>query len=248
DYGTHWVEARRGAPQRDPAYVQVGVQAAGGPRVTGVYQPRGRFITFEGGEGAGKSTQVRSVAIFLERKGIDFVLTREPGGTSGAEAIRELLVTGSPARWDSTVEALLNTASRRDHVERVIRPALEKGRWILCDRFLDSTMVYQGYAGGIQIADLERLTAFAIGTLKPDITFILDIPVAEGLARTKRRRGHENRFENREDAFHEAVRIGFQKIAQRASQRCVLLDATQPEETVTHRITSIIQEKILIDV
>jgi len=216
--------------------------------VTGVHQPGGRLITFEGGEGVGKSTQVRSLATFLERKGIDFVLTREPGGTSGAEAIRELLVTGSPERWDSTVEALLNTASRRDHVQRVIRPALEKGIWILCDRFLDSTMVYQGYAGGIQIADLERLTAFAIGTLKPDMTFILDLPVAEGLARAGCRHGNENRFENREDRFHEAVRIGFQKIAQRAPQRCILLDATQPKETVARRITSIIQEKFLTDV
>jgi len=216
--------------------------------VTGASRPDGRFITFEGGEGAGKSTQIKLLAAFLEGEGVDAVLTREPGGTPGAEAIRDLLVTGNPDRWDATVEALLNTAARRDHVERVIRPALARGTWVLCDRFFDSTLVYQGHAGGLSVADLERLTVFAIGDLRPDLTVVMDVPVAEGLARAGRRAGDENRFESREKAFHEAVRGGFVDVARNNPDRCIVVDATQTKETVTGHITSIVQARFLADV
>ncbi|MCY4395739.1 MAG: dTMP kinase [Rhodospirillaceae bacterium] len=211
----------------------------------------GRFITVEGGEGAGKSTQVRRLAAWLNGQGVEAVTTREPGGTPGAEAIRALLVTGEPDRWDATTEALLMTAARRDHAVNVIQPALARGAWVLCDRFADSTLAYQGYAGGLPPDGLTALTRFAVGNLAPDLTVVLDLPAAEGLKRAGARAGDrqaaESRFEERTLRFHEAVRDGFLDIARREPARCIVVDATAPVDSVARRIAAAVGERLLTD-
>lgn len=194
---------------------------------------RGRFITLEGGEGAGKSTQARALAQLLRARGKGVVETREPGGTPGAEEIRALLVNGEPGRWDAWSEALLVFAARRDHVERVIRPALARGDWVVCDRFLDSTVAYQGYARGLGAGAIEALHALVIGRLRPDLTLVFDLDPATGLARAAARRGGEGRFEAQDLAFHQRLRDGFQAIARAEPGRCALIDAGQPLEAVT---------------
>lgn len=194
---------------------------------------RGRFITLEGGEGAGKSTQARALAQLLRARGKGVVETREPGGTPGAEEIRALLVNGAPGRWDAWSEALLVFAARRDHVERVIRPALARGDWVVCDRFLDSTVAYQGYARGLGAGAIEALHALVIGRLRPDLTLVFDLDPATGLARAAARRGGEGRFEAQDLAFHQRLRDGFQAIARAEPGRCALIDAGQPLEAVT---------------
>ena len=231
--------------------------------MTGRHGAAGRFITFEGGEGTGKSTQIRLLDAFLGRRGLETVTTREPGGTPGAEAIRALLVTGDPDRWDAATEALLMTAARRDHAEKVIRPALQRGAWVLCDRFADSTMAYQGYAGGMPRDGLEALVRFALGTLVPDLTIILDLPADEGLKRAQTRLvarsgarsgtrpearpGAETRFEDRALAFHEAVRDAFLDIARREPDRCVVIDAAGPVDDVSGKIIAAVEERLLSD-
>ena len=223
--------------------------------MTGRHGAAGRFITFEGGEGTGKSTQIRLLDAFLGRRGLETVTTREPGGTPGAEAIRALLVTGDPDRWDAATEALLMTAARRDHAEKVIRPALQRGAWVLCDRFADSTMAYQGYAGGMPRDGLEALYRFALGTLVPDLTIILDLPADEGLkraqtrlvARSGARPEAESRFENRALAFHEAVRDAFLDIARREPDRCAVIDAAGPVDDVSGKIAAAVEERLLSD-
>ena len=187
---------------------------------------RGRFITFEGGEGAGKSTQVALLARALEAAGQAVVVTREPGGAPGAEEIRKLIVEGAPERWDGLTEALLLNAARRQHVVRTIEPALAAGIWVACDRFADSTLAYQGYGHGIDRAALDALRRLAVGPLVPDLTLILDLPVAVGLARARARPGREQRFEAMDTAFHERLRQGFLAIAAAEPQRCIVLDAT----------------------
>ncbi len=174
---------------------------------------RGRFITIEGGEGGGKSTQIKRLARALETAGLAIVTTREPGGAPGAEQIRALLVQGAPDRWDPMTEVLLFAAARREHVARTIEPALTVGRWVISDRFADSTMAYQGYGRGIDRAALEALRRLAVGTLVPDLTLILDLPVETGLARARARAGAEQRFEAMDIAFHERLRQGFLAIA-----------------------------------
>ncbi|MBB4630548.1 dTMP kinase [Sphingosinicella soli] len=169
----------------------------------------GQFISFEGGEGGGKSTQLRRLAARLSAHGIDVVTTREPGGTPGAEDIRSLLVEGEPGRWDGRVEALLVNAARADHVARRIRPALADGKWVLCDRYVHSTLAYQGAARGLDDAALRQLHAFATGDLWPDLTIVLDVDPALGLARAAGRAGGEARFEGEPPAFHKAVRDRF---------------------------------------
>ena len=223
--------------------------------MTGRHGAAGRFITFEGGEGTGKSTQIRLLDAFLGRRGLETATTREPGGTPGAEAIRALLVAGDPDRWDAATEALLMTAARRDHAEKVIRPALQRGAWVLCDRFADSTMAYQGYAGGMPRDGLEALYRFALGTLVPDLTIILDLPADEGLkrarvrlgARPETRLGAETRFEDRALAFHEAVRDAFLDIARREPDRCVVIDAAGPVDGVAGKIAAAVEERLLPD-
>jgi len=167
---------------------------------------RGRFITLEGGEGAGKSTQIKRLTARLAARGIEAVATREPGGTPGAEAIRSLLVTGDVARWDAVTETLLHYAARREHVEKTVRPALARGAWVISDRFADSTMAYQGHAGAVGAARVAALHKLVLGDFQPDLTLILDLPVQVGLARAKARAGIEDRYERMGLAFHEALR------------------------------------------
>lgn len=193
---------------------------------------RGLFISFEGGEGGGKSTQIRRLAERLKPRGREVVLTREPGGSPGAEIIRDILVNGPADRWSPITETLLMYASRRDHLERVIRPALARGAVVLCDRFADSTRAYQGAAGGSPpelIAALE--TSVLEGTL-PNLTLILDLTVEEGLKRAYGRGGGEARFESKGEAFHSRLRDAYLEIARCEPGRCVVIDAAQPEEAV----------------
>src|SRR5579872_1063912 len=174
---------------------------------------RGRFVTFEGGEGGGKSTQAKLLARALEAAGHAVVLTREPGGAPGAEEIRKLIVEGAPERWDAVTEALLISAARREHVVRTIEPALATGHWVVCDRFADSTQAYQGEGRGLDRAMLDGLRQLAIGALAPDLTLILDLPASLGLERARQRSGGAQRFEAMDLAFHERLRRGFLAIA-----------------------------------
>lgn len=193
----------------------------------------GRFITFEGGEGAGKSTQIRLLAQVLESRGLPVLITREPGGSPGAEAIRELLVTGETGRWDGMTEALLHYAARRDHLRCTILPALAAGTWVLCDRFNDSTLAYQGFGHGADRAALNALYRMVAGDLRPDLTFIFDLPVDQGLGRAAVRNGDggEDRYERMDRNFHERLRQGFLSIAATEPDRCAVIDAAPgPEE------------------
>lgn len=193
---------------------------------------RGRFITFEGGEGAGKSTTIRFLAATLEQKGVPVLVTREPGGSPGAEAVRGLLVTGDPGRWDGLTEALLHYAARRDHLVRTVIPALEAGTWVLSDRFNDSTVAYQGYGHGVALDDLQQLYRMVAGGLTPDLTLILDIPVEQGLARAGRRGDTDTRYERMGAGFHERLRAGFHAIAAAEPGRCAVVDAGAAIEAV----------------
>jgi dTMP kinase len=208
----------------------------------------GRFITLEGGEGAGKSTQQRRLADWLRRGGREVVETREPGGSPGAEEIRTLLVTGTAGRWDAVTEALLHFAGRRDHLRQTIEPALARGSWVVCDRFADSTMAYQGYGHGLGRAPVEALYALVVGSLKSDLTLVLDLPVAEGLARARRRNGggtqQEDRYEQMDLAFHERLREGFHDIVAREPERCILIDARGDEDAVAVRIRAAVIERL----
>ena len=196
-----------------------------------------RFITLEGGEGAGKSTQARALAAALAVRGVDAVVTREPGGSEGAEAIRALLLGGGVDRWSARSEALLFAAARADHVERLIRPALRAGRWVICDRFLDSTRAYQGAGQGVEDAAVLALHAFGSQGLLPDRTFVLDVPSTEGTARATRRDGvAADRFAARDPAFHQAVARGFRTIAEREPERVRVIDARGTPELVTARL------------
>ena len=207
---------------------------------------RGRFITFEGGEGAGKSTQVARLADYVRKHGIDVVTTREPGGSPGAEAIRALLVTGDRGRWDPKTETLLHFAARAEHVARTIRPAIEAGRWVICDRFVDSTVAYQGFGQGVDRAFIETLTQFVLGDLRPDLTLLLDLPVEVGLARAASRHGNdENRYETMDSAFHERLRRGFREMATAEAARFAVIDADADVDTVQRRIESEVESRLL---
>jgi dTMP kinase len=197
---------------------------------------QGLFITFEGGEGAGKSTQVRRLAERLAAGGREVVVTREPGGTPGAEAIRALLVTGAAERWSALSECLMMNAARRDHVERLIAPALARGAIVLCDRFADSTRAYQGAAGGVPQALVSAIETAVAGDCRPDVTFVLDLAVEAGLARAARRGGGERRFEAKGLAFHAAIRAAFLAIAADEPDRCAVIDAGLPEAAVADAV------------
>ena len=205
---------------------------------------RGRFITFEGGEGAGKSTQLRLLADRLRETGLNVLTTREPGGSDGAEEIRALLVSGATDRWDAVTEALLHTAARRDHLRAVVWPALAAGTWVLCDRFVDSTFAYQGYGHGMDRNILSGLTRLAIGDFAPDLTLVLDIPVEEGLRRAGAREGGEDRYERMGRDFHQRLRAGFTAIARDNPDRCALLDASGTTKTVEAAIWAIVAERL----
>ncbi len=195
----------------------------------------GRLITLEGGEGSGKSTQCKRLATFLSANGLDVLTTREPGGTEGAEDVRTLLVEGAAGRWDAWSEALLVNAARRDHVVRIIAPALAAGRWVLCDRFIHSTLAYQGRLGGIGEEAVIALHRLALGRLWPDLTLIFDLPAEAGLARAAARGGGA-RFEARGLAFHQALGQAFRDIAAAEPGACRVIDATGSEDAVADRV------------
>ena len=206
---------------------------------------RGRFITFEGGEGGGKSTQVKNLAARLRAAGEDVLETREPGGSPGAEEIRGLLVNGAPERWDAVSELLLHFAARRAHLRETVVPALADGRWVLCDRFADSTMAYQGYGHGLGREPVLALYDLVVGGRRPDVTVILDLPVDEGLTRAAARSGGGDRYERMDRAFHERLRGGFLDIAKREPERCVLVDATQPIDAVASAVWDSVSDRLL---
>lgn len=205
---------------------------------------RGRFITLEGGEGAGKSTQARRLSEALRAKGHEVVLTREPGGSSGAEALRDLLVNGAGDRWSPTAEALLMFAARSDHLDRLIRPALARGAWVVCDRFADSSRAYQGFAGGVDTGFIEALDQTVVGDDQPDLTLVFDLPVETGLSRAAARGGDEARFEGKDAAFHTRLRQGFLEIARAHPQRCVVIDADGGPDAVFERVWSAVRERL----
>ena len=212
---------------------------------------RGRFITFEGGEGAGKSTQARRLAARLKAAGIEVVATREPGGSPGAEAIRALVLTGAAERWSPVTETLLMYAARRDHIERTILPALERGAWVVCDRFADSTRAYQGAAGGVAPELIAALEDHVLAEVRPDLTLVFDLPVEVGLARAEahaKASGHaETRFESKGAAFHERLRAAFRQIAAIEPDRCVLVDAAGAIGEVETAIWAAVSSRLRAD-
>jgi len=201
----------------------------------------GRFITFEGGEGTGKSSHARDLAETLRAKSRRVLLTREPGGSPGAEDIRALLVIGAVGRWSATAETLLNYAARESHLRETIRPALTRGDLVICDRFMDSTRVYQGFAGGCDMALIESLEQKIVGETRPDLTLILDVDPELGLARAKKRADGEDRFEKKGLAFHRKLREGFLAIAARDPKRCRIVDSSRPYEEVAQEIWRLVQ-------
>jgi dTMP kinase len=207
---------------------------------------RGRFITFEGGEGAGKSTQLKRLAERLRSHGLDVVATREPGGSPGAEAIRELVLNGAADRWSPATETLLMYAARRDHIERVIAPALARGAWVVCDRFADSTRAYQGAGGGADPAFIAALEQHVLGEVRPDLTLILDLPPETGLERAQAR-GGEMRFESKGLAFHAKLRDGFLAIARAEPDRCRLIDAAGSMDAVADAIWTAVAARLALD-
>lgn len=207
----------------------------------------GRFITLEGGEGAGKSTQLRRLVERLAERGIRALATREPGGSPRAEDIRSLILSGEAARFGPVAEALLFSAARADHLAATIRPALARGDWVICDRFANSTRAYQGAAGGLDPRVVKALERIVVGDTKPDLTLILDLPPEQGLARASARRGQDSvdRFESEALAFHQTLRQAFLAIAKAEPERCVVIDATGPEETVANMIWDAVQARLL---
>lgn len=196
----------------------------------------GKFITLEGGEGSGKSTQVAALATALRGDGREVIETREPGGSPGAEAIRELLIHGESDRWDAMSETLLHFAARRDHLRTTVWPALERGVWVISDRFADSTMAYQGYGQGLDRETIREIYRLTIGDFRPDLTFILDLPAEIGLERAAARKAGGDRYEGMGLEFHERLRQGFLAIAEAEPERCLVIDAAADAETVTERL------------
>lgn len=196
----------------------------------------GRFITFEGGEGTGKTTQIRRLAEHLQSIGIDVVTTREPGGTPEAEAIRDLLLTSDNIAWDGAEEVMLVFAARHAHIRSLIAPALARGAWVICDRFTDSTRAYQGHGKGVDGATIDALAAIAQGGLWPDRTLMFDMPVDDALARARGRAEQANRYDLLDAGFHEKVRAGFHAIAQAEPHRVRLIDAAPPAEQVAEAV------------
>ncbi|MCA1399379.1 MULTISPECIES: dTMP kinase [Bradyrhizobium] len=207
---------------------------------------RGRFITFEGGEGSGKSTQIRKLAERLDAAKLRAIVTREPGGSPGAEIIRHLVLSGMGKLLGPEAETLLFAAARDDHVRTVILPALNQGIWVLCDRFFDSTRAYQGQLGQVSPELVNAMQRVTIGDLKPDLTFILDVPVEVGLQRAAARRGDAtaDRFEAEGIKFHQDLRDAYRRIAAEDPERCVLIDATADPDTVTARIWAALREHL----
>jgi dTMP kinase len=212
----------------------------------------GTFITFEGGEGAGKTTQVNALAEMLTNQGYKAITTREPGGTAEAEKIRDLIVQRESGNWTPMAECLLIFAARVMHVSKVIAPALSEGKIVICDRFTDSTRAYQGYGRGMGLEIIETLQSLTINDLEPDITFVMDIDAKAGLERSSRRlaaeslgiKQSEDRFENMDMSFHEALRNGFLEIAKASPDRCRIIDATQDSEVIAEKVLNAVTEAL----
>ncbi len=205
----------------------------------------GKFITFEGGEGAGKSTQARLLKNSLQENGHEVVLTREPGGLPGAEEIRQLLVEGEPERWTPLTETLLFLAARSDHIARLIRPSLESEKWVVCDRFSASTLVYQGIARGVGVDTVNALQNAIPGMIFPDLTIILDVTPEIGLTRVGTRvEDIETRFEKFDGKFHDTLRVAFRELSESRGKNCVLVDGGQELEVVANKIWQIVQERL----
>ena len=207
---------------------------------------RGKFITFEGGEGTGKSTQAFALAERLKVLGSAVTQTREPGGSPGAEVIRHVILSGAAKPLGAEAEAMLFAAAREDHIAHTIKPALDRGHWVLCDRFADSTRVYQGVLGHVDPRLIKRLEKITVGDNKPDLTIILDAPADVGLARAHLRRGNGaiDRFESEDLAFHERLRDAYRQLAVSEPERCVLIDATETPDAVTERVWAAVSRKL----
>lgn len=201
---------------------------------------RGLFITFEGGEGAGKTTQIKRLAAAL---GNDVIVTREPGGTPEAEALRDTFFKNKGQEWPAEALVLLMFSARVLHTEKLIKPALEAGKTVLCDRYTDSTRAYQGYAGNLPLEKIEKIKELSIGDFEPDLTFVFDIDPAIGLKRTQDRRGTESSFEEKENTFHQKLRQGYLDIAAKNPNRCIIIDAAQDEDQIAQIILSGIKKK-----
>ena len=206
----------------------------------------GKFITFEGGEGTGKSTQAAMLVLRLESLGLGVLLTREPGGSPGAEIIRHILLSGAAKPFGPEAEAMLFAAAREDHVSYAIAPALEAGKWVVCDRFADSTRVYQGSLGKIDERFIRALERVSLGDLKPDLTFVLDLPAPLAMQRAAERRsgGKPDRFEAEDIAFHEKLREAYLALALAEPQRCVIIDASKSKEAVAKRVWDTVNARL----
>jgi len=210
---------------------------------------RGRFITFEGGEGSGKSTQINRLSERLEAAHLHAVVTREPGGSPGAEIIRHLVLSGMGKLLGAEAETLLFAAARDDHVRSVILPALAQGTWVLCDRFYDSTRAYQSRVGHVAPALVNAMTRVTIGDLKPDLTIILDVPVEVGLKRAALRRGSgaADRFESEDVKFHQALRDAYREIANAEPERCIVIDANADVDTVAGKVWTALRDRFFVN-
>ena len=207
---------------------------------------KGHFITLEGGEGTGKSIQASMLVEHLKKSGISTISTREPGGSEGAEEIRNLLVTGEPERWDTVTETLLYFAARRDHLINTILPALEKGQWVICDRFADSTMAYQCYGRGLEKEKVYSIYNIVMGSFAPDLTLILDLPVEIGLKRANSRGGNEDRYERMNIEFHNRLHEAYLDIAEQEPERCAVINADNTPENVHKAILDVVIERFNI--
>ena len=210
----------------------------------------GRFITFEGGEGVGKSTQIHRLANVLRRRGHDVLVTREPGGSLGAEAVRHVLLSGAAEEFGVRMEAMLFAAARSDHIEEVIRPAVAEGTIVLCDRFMDSSRVYQGVTGNLEPQFIRNLERIAVNGMAPDLTLVLDLPASVGLRRAKAREGKNvapDRFEKEEVATHEKRREAFIDLTRTEPERCKLIDASQSEDAVALAILAAVEPIVADD-
>lgn len=208
---------------------------------------RGKFITFEGGEGSGKSTHTALLAERLRARGLDVVLTREPGGSPGAEIIRHIILSGIAKPLGTETETILFAAARDDHVNATILPALQAGKWVVCDRFIDSTRVYQGAMGKVDMKLIRGLERVTVGDSMPDLTILIDVPANIGLARAKSRRGEgaADRFEAESVEFHESLRMAFLDLARQEPKRFVVIDGRAPRDVVAERIWAAVEERLL---
>lgn len=205
----------------------------------------GRFITFEGGDGAGKSTQIRLIADWLREEGKSVVTTREPGGSKSADLLRHLLVTGETGRWDGMTEVLLHFAARREHLIHTVFPALERGDWVISDRFADSTVAYQGYGLGVSRESIAAIYQIVVGDFHPDLTMIFDLSPETGLSRAEGRPTDGERYENMDLEFHKRLREGFLAIAEAEPDRCAVIDATLDAATISAEIEKIVRERLI---